>query len=716
MPVLDLSDNTLLAVEGASVEIQDPRDVHLSNDCRLFFEPVGEEEGFPRFRGVLCRILAGHRAADGSFITVARASLDYPHAAYGRKVLQGTAFYRDNAQEDWRIRVDPLTMRFEWVRQPDNPAEQLCFKILVPSQHNTPELWQTGQGFQVASSGPVAPFGRPDSLDSDDEAELFFYSVHPKNCFRLELSLGGDIRFARSNLSREPLPGEPESARDRSGLVCEPVWEVTWTARPGAMVFLNGTWGVTAAANDFAGRRPCIASDATHDFGSFYSQVYLACLPLNIAKAEPGRVRARSSVLSRASEPVETRPREVAWACEFLYLVDPATARAMLKDQLDQFINERTASDPDWPAGHLRDDTIAELLMMAGRMHALDGDTDYLNQRLAALRRCAEHLLDLRLPEEALPLTASTWDAQGLLIGKEPYLTALCFAGLNRLAFMEEALENHSYAARWRREAAMLQQAAMSSHQYGGLWHAERGVFINHLDYRTPETLSPRRENWTKSPRVETGRPWCDFALYQNVVPFWLGLVDDPQLVETAYEWIDSHFTYARGRGGPKYPPYMCDTFITLLDVCVRMKYGVAGAETLLHAILEHAFDAGIPFTRAPFGGQVAVSPNDFAELLPAERRLPAGCLLDNSPYFGLILNLHYGLDYSKRGWHLGMPRPLANYPLTRVTNLRHEHATYAVTWRDRGKVKRIFVDGKPHRSSWLELTEGRHEVVVELG
>lgn len=716
MRSLDLSDNTLLAVNGGVVEIQDARDVHRCNDCRLLFRVVQQQGDPPRFEGVLCRFYAGRRLPDGTLAEVARTSMDFPHAAYGRKVLQGTAVYADGFQEEWRIRVDPLSMRFEWVRQPDDPEARLVFRVVTPSQGQTLELWHTGRGRQIGFGGSEQYADKIPRLDSTDETELLFYSVFPKNCYRIERPSGGDVRITHTAWVREPVPGEPDRGRDETGKVHEPVWEAAWEGRAGAMVFLNGSWGAPAAASDFVGRRAGAFSDATLDFGPFYAQMYLGCLPLNITGASVTEVRARSSVLTQEAESPPASPREIAWAAEFLYLVNPGATQALLRARMNESLCADHVQDVMWPAAYMNDDAVAELLMSAGRCFALDRDEICARAYLDPLRRCAEYLLSLRPPDEPLPVTTRTWDAQGVLIGKEPYFTALCYAALNRLAFIEEAIGQFSHAARWRREAQALQQAALTPYQYGGLWCPERGIFINHLDYKDPGAAGPRRQNWQTGRRVHTGTPWADFALYENIVPFWLGLVEDAEVIETAYDWIDSQYTYARGRGGPKYPPYLCDTFMTLLDVCVRLRYGIPHAEYLLHAVLEHALDSGIPLTQAPFAGHVSVSPNDFSELTGAARRLPAGRLLDNSPYFGIVLHLHYGLDYGKQGWHIGVPHPLDNYPLTRVVNLLHEHAAYAVTWRGRGKVKHVSIDGRPHRSNWLDLTEGRHEVLVELG
>lgn len=718
---LDLSENTVLAVVSPVIELHDPRDVHRCNDCRLFFR-VQEESGQPpAFVGVLCRIHAGRVLEDGRYEEVESVSVDFPHAAYGRKVVAGSARYADGTQEEWRLRADPVSMRFEWTRQPDFTAGELVYRLLVPRQPNTPEYWHSGRGRQIARGGlmeslePVV-----DLLESEDETELLFLSPHPRNCFRIEQPAGGAVRIRCTVLERAPLPGEPAWGKNAAGRVLEPVWETVWPVRAGAIAYFNGAWGVNAAARGFEGRRRVECVDATHDFGPFFTQMFLHCLPLNLTRTETDRLAPRQAVLADDGADQPATAREIIWACEFLYLAAPDVAGGLLRNTVADLLDGGSVDHEDGPRPAMSDDAVAETLLGAGRYYVLTNDEAFVGRLLPGLRRCAEHLLALRRPGEPLPVTTRTWEAQGALAGTEPYFTALCFAGLNRLAYIEERLGDPARATQWRHEAAAMQEAALMPYRYGGLWHPERGIFINHLDCREPAARGPRPRNWTPV-RAGTAAgappvPWLDVALYENVVPFWLGLAEDPQMVEAAYEYIDGHYAYARGRGGADFPPYLIDTFVALLDVCVRHRYNIRGADHLLHAILAHAFDSGAPLTRAPFGGHVSVSPNDYTELSDHARRLPAGMLLENSPYFGLVVNQHYGLDYSHRGWHIGMPVPLPNYPFTRVTNLRHGNAAYAVTWQGRGKVKRILLDGKPHRSAWLEQREGQHEVIVQLG
>jgi hypothetical protein len=709
---LDLSENTLLAVAPPLVEIHDVRDVHRCNDVRLFYRIERDEQDVPKFTGVLCRMFAARLTAEGERVEVTEVSVDYGHAVYGRKVVEGTATYADGVQEDWRLRVDPITMRFEWIRQVEDAGSRLIFECWFPRQHDTPEYWHTGRGAQIARGGAVEHFAevRPSQLDAADEVELIFMSPHPKNSCRLELPGGGNLAITSTTDTRAALPGEPDRPVD------EAVWRVSWTAQPGAAVYLNGTWGVASATRDFQGRMTGRPADASQDFAAFYTQVYAHCVGLNIIRNEDSRLWARRAVLESHGQDVDVQIRDIVWACEFLYLVEHTIARALLRSLLEKYLDAPETDRHDWPRGYLRDDSVAELLMAAGRNLLLTGEVEGVRRQYRVLRRCASHLLSLRRPGEALPITTRSWDAQGRIAGKEPYFTALCFAALNRMAYMAEALGDMSDARQWRLEAEAIQDAANMPYRYGGLWHPERNIYINHLDYRAPGERGPRPRNWQEATLTKEPAPWPDVALYENVVPFWLGLPDDPQLIEAAYEWIDSHYSYARGRGGADFPPYIRETFITLLDVCVRQRHGIPGAEHLYHSIVCHAFDSGAPFTRAPFGGQMSVHPNDYAEIVEHTRRFPAGMFLDNSPFFGLVLHLHYGLDYAHQGWYIGMPRPLHNYPLTRVTNLRHGGAVYAVTWQGRGKVKRVLVNGKPHKSLWLDAMEGQHEVIVQLG
>jgi hypothetical protein len=249
----------------------------------------------------------------------------------------------------------------------------------------------------------------------------------------------------------------------------------------------------------------------------------------------------------------------------------------------------------------------------------------------------------------------------------------------------------------------------------GGLWHSERGTFINYTDYNRSTHMSPRMQTWGRQPN-DRGIARTEFALYETVIPIWLGLLDDPQRIRGAFAWIDRHYTYASGRGGVTFPPYIGQNFVALMDVCVRQRYGIPGADRLLQLILDHALDGGIPLTEREFGGYAssgAEFPDRPFKFYPFTH---SGRIWDNAPYFALVLNLHYGLDYDARGWTLSTPRPLGDYPLTEVKNLRHRQARYDIRWSGRGAIRHVRLDGHELTEPRLDLTDGEHTVEVELG
>ncbi|MCC6142543.1 MAG: hypothetical protein IT368_01930 [Candidatus Hydrogenedentes bacterium] len=701
---LDLTENIHLVVQGVRIGIQDAREISSANDAHVLFRRNGDGAGLV---ALLWEILPGRRV-EGRFDPIVEALLSYRTAAYGHKSLEGTARYSDGSEEDWRIVADTLAMRVEWVRQPHAYDIPLMFNLVTARQCCNLELWHTGRGRQIINGVmQAARDADVGELEAPDEAELLFYSIHPRNCLRAALPTGGRAAIRRSERQRPLEPDEPREDGDSAGKVAEPVWEVEWEGYPAAITYLYLSCGVRAAASHFDGRHRLYTCDASPDFGPFFHQAVLSALPLNIVDSRE-HVEIRPHVLTadnQAQRPVELR--ELAWASEFLYLLEPQFATRMIRETIERHLPSGRHEDPCWPSG-LADNSVAELLMMAGRYFALTEDVAFATQYLESWRACGKYLLSLRRPHEALPVSYNSWHPGTALAGKDPYLSAVCYAAFVRLGFIEGVLKNRSQAYFWQSEAENLREGALAPYQYGGLWNAEHNVFISGVDFRE----SAQAGEFGNNPL--TGVPQTGFALYQNVIPFWLGLAEGPQIVQ-GYKWIDGRWNYASGRAGLSYPPQICGNFLALLDVCVRQRHGVPGADRLLQLILDHAYDGGLPFPEAPYGRYDLSHPNAFGVPHPNWKHLPSGAFLANAVFLGLVLNIHYGLEYSKRGWYLGNPSPLETYPLSRVTWLRHERATYAVTWQGRGKIRRVRLDGKVVRTQWLDLVEGQHEVVVEL-
>lgn len=685
MRVLDLTDNMLLLCSAQGLYLVDRRR-GLADSADAFLQVRIPPEIMEGPVAVTAVFQAARRTTAGDIIATDRVVWESSHEIYAGKVLEGVAYFPDGYSEYWRLRVDPNLMRFQWNRQPERATEQPLLRAFVPRRRDVLQFWRTGDGEQLINEAIPHAAGHAPALSLRDESELLFYASAARNVLRMEMPTGIALRIEAGSA--------PETIAPEGALA----WALYWEAAPTAVLQATITCGLTNAVRHFDGAQRIFPANAGLDFDSFYARVYLGCLPLNLHRGERGLLCAHAKAFQPAGA---GNPRatlwEIVWACECAALLDPVIVAALARDTLIPYQDAMGYAGAGVP--RLSGEEAALLLMLAGRHHMLTGDLDFAQEFLHSLRQCALHILAHRARGSFLPAVNTLGGEEERRI--EPCFTALCHAGLARLARLETALGHSQVAEWWTRAAGAMRIAACQSYEDGGLRDPERGIFIRALiPGDTPEA----------KPAAQT-----EFLLRQNVIAFRLGLLDDPDHVKLAYDWIDDRYTYASGRGGVTLPPGIDRTFIVLLDVCVRQQYAVPGAERLLAFALSHALDAGLPFTDTPFGAYGGSGPTELPGDPPRVAQTCAGCLLDNSPYFDLVLREHYGLDYDHHGWHIGTPKPLAGYPLTRVTHLRHRHALYAITWQGRGRVRRILVDGTPLQGSVLTLSEGDHEVVVQL-
>lgn len=659
---LDLSEGIILACLERGFGLMDPRPYYEVQDLDSLPHVTVVSGNAPVRNAFLAVFRAGRLRDDGTYEEIVRLDLAYGHAIYGRKLLEGTAHYADGSGEGWRIQVDPLNMRWHWTRQPDQPHGQLVARMITPGADPLGTWWQTGRG--VTAQGCA-------TLEGDDESELLGIGMTTKNCFRLEAQASGALRVRAVPAAAGVLAGEPgwEDAD-------VPASETVWTLPPVALLRLSASWGLVHAALDFQGRRPFVAADATRDFDTFYARMTLAAMPLYLAG---GGVDHYVPLASLAPTAAPANLYDVALACEFLPLADPRAAGELMRDAIDSNL-ARVLSDAAEGRG-LHD--AAALLLLAGRYAGISGDPDFLGERLFRLRHVAERLLAARPVGGYLP-QCDTPEGPGFCSA----FIAMCYAGLKRLAELEHSLAAAEQAKGWFVAADAMRSAALSPYGDGGLLHPARGVFVH--------CAVPDPEDPVATPLHVRG----EFRLSQLVLPCALGLMDDTTSVQRAYDWVDDHYGYATGRGGATTPPGAERGLYALLDVYVRQNHGIAGADRVLQLVLDHACDFGIPMLGQPY----------------AARRASAGNFADAAPYLGLVIALHYGLNYTRQGWVMSTPKPLQNYPLTRVTGLHHRHASYSVTWQGRGRIKRVVVDGRTHRSNLLSEVEGEHEVTIYLG
>ena len=727
---MPLGGQTSVVCQADGLEIQCTEDTRQIADLSYWASRVGsdtKQQGeWPRFAAVLARLKA--LRANGVACTHFDPTLETK--SDGLWQIKGPAEFADGAREEWILDGDPAHETLTWVRRGHDEPTAMTLQLATPRQSAMLEFWQTGSAGQIVNEAvPNVQEGTERTLAVEREREALFYSVIPLNSFRLGLDREGRLEIAKGEILRDRLPSQPDWAADKAGKMHERSWDAQWSAPATKQVTLTLNWGIAAATRSFVGRKALAPADLSADFGPFYYQMFLGCLPLNLRRFGD-YVAPRANVLMANVECYkDTWSRDNTWAYDSLYLVDPQNVAE--SDPAIYGTGARAAPsgitkgspmpilvEPGTLKGYPgSDDTAAEMLLLAGRHFLLTGDREFARRNLATYRKLGEFLLNLRPAGSALPIAHGSWDAQGILVGQEPYFVADCFAALGRLALIEEALGDRSASRRWRKEAKAMRQAALTDYRQGGLWHSERGTFINYNDYKDPALAGPRVQSHAPMDKLAAkGTAHTEFLAYETIVPIWLGLLDDPAQVRRAYAWIDAHYSYASGQGGASFPPGIGQSSIALLDVCVRQQYGIGGADRLMQLIADHACDGGIPLTETAYGAYGAAGPSSPDGAFAFYRHTHTGRIWDNSPYFSLVMKIHYGLDYDYRGWKLADPRPLANYPLTTVSGLRHGRAQYAIRWKGRGRIRTITLDGKPWGKRHLDLTDGEHKVVVALG
>lgn len=666
METLDLTDNYLLRVAGGRLLIEDRRPWgHLSEgDCFRRMEDVEADGGPPSSWGTYLILEGGMLDAGGHFQVARELVLDTPHPVYGHKVLEGTARYADGAEEAWRIQIDTLNMRVHWSREPLGPVGDLSMRIYTPTTAATLQRWFAPTPWESEGAGARDTT----RLEVADSPEVVFLSRQRRNGFRMESPAGGALRV---DCAWDPgLEDLRIIQPDRAP------WRGVWTFHHAALAPLALSLGVGPTMADSAAAREIAAVDCGQDFGDFYH--YLAA-PMVLGMADAERLPQRALQGKNGEAPLSFE--ECAWSAECLQYWSPGLAKRLSRCCLDAAIAEPAVSAEE----------AAWLLSLAGRYLILSGDQSYIQTHMLHFRSWGDAILGARAAGEALPRRANRQGG----IQKDPYFAAWCYAGLIRLRELERHCKEDARPHDWGRAAEAIQYAACSPSEDGGLWNRQHHGFVQSQHFTTTEAGDHVAH--------------CDtsFSFKDNIAAFALGLAEDADRIEAAYEWIDDHYTYATGRGGATFPPRMGGMFYALLDIIVRKRHGLDSVNRLLHRVVDTAFAAPVPLPTA--------APDQWGGSREGNSGKGSGAVLDNSAYFALVIGVHYGLEYTYRGWHITAPNPLSYYRLTRVTGLRHGHGSYAVSWQGHGQVARILLNGKPLSHNWLEDQEGDHEVVVFL-
>jgi hypothetical protein len=664
---LDLSEHFVLLLYPGGAALVDQRPPHECSDAPCWFW-----RPFPDVPPMALYSLfeARARRQDGEWLAPAALRPEPVHEAYGNRVIQASVSFGDGLEEDWTLRVDPLQVGFDWIRQPAVAGSQCAFHIYTPALDSGLQFWQTDNGVQSIRcwNGAAQPSDtRPG--DGQMAGAALFYNENPRGALRVQTVTPASMRVAMD----APLPAGVAGAMQQG------CWRLDWTVLHGQLIHFTGHAGMHSAARRHSSYNLGNFADASVDFGHYYMEAVLSGLSM---LSDPHGLPRAASLCPPQDQPTAALD-EIALAAESLGVCAPQWLAMLLRRTMERYLELPASLPVSASLGIFPEAAPGLLLMMAGRYLRLTGDIEFITAHAPAMRVLAESLLALRRPGEALPSFSQENGPQVKQAGS----TAVVSAGLSRWGVIEERLGDATQSKRYGEAAMAMQWAAMAPVQTGGLWHLGRGTFVR---YRlSVDELQEDPEDL----------PGAEYHHGQQLLAFWLGLCPDEEHIRRAYEYVDYTYTYAAGRGGPEYPPGFQRSFHALIDVLVRARHGCGDVESIFQRALDQGARGGMPFALHQHGAPV-----------------PAGTLLDNAPYFEMVLHQHYGLDYDAGGWRLFTPRPLANYPLTRVTNLRHRNALYAITWQGRGAIQRVTINGAPHPSRVLDKTTGEHEVVVTLG
>lgn len=676
MKHMDLSENITVLGTDRGIAVLDARDALYQTDIVSMPLRVANPDRSQTVHAALCLLLAARLLPEGRIVPVERVTLDYPHEVYAQKVLAGTAAYADGAEEDWRIQVDPLKMRINWVRQPEHPAHPLLYVLVVPLADGALQFWHTGGGEWAVSRPELGT----STIHSPGETEALFYAEGPRNCFRVELPLSGLVDISMTTAAAQPIAdalGDAIPAQQR-------LWRAAWTSPPSAISQCSLSWGIAGALHDFHGRIATRMTDASLDFGPFYAQATLGGFSLNIhgdGKVPLG-LRPHALPLQKASDAHPART--LAFVADFLHLLAPEALAVLMEPFLAQ------TTPQEQPKGNSSEDAAARLLVIA-RAEELYGTVSASPSILDETGLLLERLLEQCVASQGLPVRHEAEETPLFHAG----YAARCYRALRSWAEIMHANERHHLARRCAETAQRILDAARRPIEDGGLWHPRYSVFV--------------------SRHVQEGAHNPEATLYDHrahLDALHCGLCQELREVQRGFDWLDDAFSYASGRAAPTFPPHGDDMATLLLDAYIRHRWGLASASTLLQYASGHAMDRGLPFP-----DRLVSLPDAHAEGTdPPIATATCGSLAALAPWLGLVLQQHYGLEYSVAGWRIGQPNPLPGYPLTRLTNLAHGRATFAITWQGRGRLRRISVNGMPHDTPCLNATVDRHEVVVYLG
>lgn len=359
-------------------------------------------------------------------------------------------------------------------------------------------------------------------------------------------------------------------------------------------------------------------------------------------------------------------------------------------DKLNEAGHPPTHIAPDGSAAYGNLDSAGLLIGMIYDYLCRTGDVAFVRGVLLQADRMGEAILGLLGPRD-LPVIGEggdTYPDLGFIKGEQTYLTAVCCDGLRKLARLHEVCGEAEPAGKLHAAANRIGAAANRTCDKGGLWDAERGVYVG---WRNPD-----------------GSLYSNEESFANLWTMYGGVCDAPDRIRAIFAHLNSNWQryyldglcptahsiepYANGLN--QWVPWVGGW-----DVYIRTKFSEPKAYDVWRLFLADYERTDFPYREASGYEQKEASVGN------------RGRIWDSWGFLQAVYAGHYGVEMAPSHLRI-LPRPLEYVPADGFSGLEWRQAAYDLSLRGRGlHLAQVTVDGKEWASCVFSKGAGKHAV-----
>jgi hypothetical protein len=391
--------------------------------------------------------------------------------------------------------------------------------------------------------------------------------------------------------------------------------------------------------------------------------------------------------------------RDVAHGWKSASLVAGPELLAVMRDEILAFsekLNDGgqppTHIGPDGSAAYGNLDSAGLLVGMIYDYASRTGDAAFVRTILPQADRMGGAIIGM-IGKRDLPVIGENGDTYpdlGFIKGEQSYLTAVCCDGLRKLARLHEVVGETEAAGKWHMAANRIAFAANRAVDKGGLWDADRGVYIG---WRMPDgSIYRNEESFANLWAIYSGV--CDSAdrmraifarLNANWQRYYLdGLCPTAHSIEPYPNGLNQWVPWAGG-----------------WDVYLRAKFGEPKASDVWRLFWADYERTDFPYREASGYQQKEANVGN------------RGRIWDSWGLLQAIYAGHYGVEMTP-GHLRVLPRPLEHITDDGLTGLAWRDGSYDIALRGHGlNLAGVKVDGREWASCVLPAGGGKHDVTI---